>query len=460
MAALVQSFPSASGSTMTMLQARSASTEAFQNQNQGQSHQRNNQTPRNIYNTSVGGMAAGSYRGQTSASPVSPYAFASTPSSQGGQNPLRQHPVSNPNARMENRAASAPSIPALQLAQNISSSTRPRPPLMNTTTMPLNQQFTNNALSSSQPLPKDQLTSMYNSSRPLSAIDLNTPPLSYATVAKSSPDRYKRNHQRAQTSSGMSATNNPQSGSAAPSGSGMATIGHLYNHPAQSNSSPALSSFTSYRGTTTAAHTTRDQELMAQPRLASKDDMNLQRQPSTELAKRYRRRSISSLEAKEFGIPASENPSTSNQSKTYAAMLAGPAPTERRDLGSSASVDRPTSSHGRNTSAESSVSGRSSSNTNAVSLSSCFIQYHLYLPEFDLLSEHDSPTNFTFRRSVGQKPSVQLRPILLLPNKQRPLRKMKQRWSMFQHVDPLRQIKDSPTHLLCRNHLPMVLKRL
>lgn len=311
-------------------------------------------------------MAAGSYRGQTSASPVSPYAFTSTPALQTGPNPLRQHPTTASHPRLETRAASVPSLPTFQQTVNAVTSSRTRPPAGNTTSAPLNSSNPSTQVSASSNALKDLSSVNLVSSRPLSAIDLNAPSPSYASVAKASPDRYKRNHQRSQTSNGLPSNTQSQGGSAVPSGSGMATVGHLYNHPAQSTSTPTLSPYASYRGTTASQYSARDTDLMHQPRLASKDDMNLHRQ-SSELAKRYRRRSISSLEAKEFGLPASETAPAASQPKTYAAMLATPSPHDRKESRSTTNVERPSSSHGRNTSAESSVSSRSASASASVS---------------------------------------------------------------------------------------------
>lgn len=371
MAAMVQSFPSPT-STMTMLQTRPSSSEAFQNGAQGQQHQRNSQMPRNIYNTSVGGMAAGSYRGHTSTSPVSPYGFSSPSILPNGSNPLRQHPTAVPPPRLENRTASAPSVPLAQHAsqQSPSTSNRPRPPAVITTSTPLNAP--NNSSPRQQPLSDGNTSAIISApahvaSRPLSTADLSLPPLqtaSYATVAKSSPDRYRRNHRRAETSGALSTSNQGQGGSAMPSGSGMATVGHLYTHPTQTSSTPSLTSYPSYRGAQTASSPTiNDWNPGAQPRLASKDDMNLQRerQASADLAKRYRRRSISSMEAKDFSTTFAEAgpPQQQGPTKSYAAMLASPSPQERKEVRTTPAVERPTSSHGRSGSNESSVSGRS-----------------------------------------------------------------------------------------------------
>ena len=149
-----------------------------------------------------------------------------------------------------------------------------------------------------------------------------------------------------------------------PSGSGMATVGHLYAHPTQTSSTPSLTSYPSYRGAQTGPSSIgNDHSLGAQPRLASKDDLNLQRerQASTDLAKRYRRRSISSMEAKDYAIPLSEAgpPQQQGLTKSYAAMLAGPSPQERNEIRTTSASERPVSSHGRSGSNESSVSGRS-----------------------------------------------------------------------------------------------------
>ena len=370
MAAMVQSFPSPT-STITMLQTRPSSSEAFQTGSQGQQHQRNNQIPRNMYNTSVGGMAAGNYRGHTSTSPVSPYAFTGTPILQNGQsqNPLRQHPTGPQPPRLENRTNSAPSLPVTLQAsqQSMPTSSRPRPPVITPSSTPLNASTVYQP--QLQPSKDDSSTSTLSSKQSNTRLDLNPPtlpPATYATVAKSSPDRYRRNHRRAETSGALT-SNTTHVGSAMPSGSGMAAVGQLYTHPNQTSSTPTLTSYPSYRGTQPSSPIINDYSSSVQPRL-SKDDINLQRerQAQADLAKRYRRRSISSLEAKDYAIPLSEPPTLVQQPaqpKTYAAMLAGPAPQaqERREVRTNPSIERPTSSHGRNSSNESSSSGPSTS---------------------------------------------------------------------------------------------------
>ena len=354
MAALVQSFPSPT-STITMLQARPSSSDAFQNGSQGQQHQRNSQMSRNMYNTSMGGTATTSYRGHTSIAsvPVAPYAFSSTPVLPGSSNPLRQHPTV-PHLRQENRTASAPVIPfTQQSASTLNNLSRYRP-----------QELSHTTVSSQQGHAKDDSAILSQASkqfpqRPLSSVELNAPSLttnaSMASPAKPSPDRYRRNHRRAETT-GLTNTNvSPIGGSALPSGSGMATVGHLYTNPAHSSSSPSLSTYSSYRGTQTSNNNH-----------STVDDMSIPKQSQVELAKRYRRRSINSMEVGDYAAHALDAPQQSSLApKTYAATLAAPAPQERREI-RPAPTQRPTSSHGRNDSAESSVSGRSNSRPSSV----------------------------------------------------------------------------------------------
>ena len=347
MAALVQSLPSPS-STMTMLQTRSPSTEAFQNTPSSQQQQRNHQMPMNIYNTSVGGMAAGSYRGNTASSPGSSFSFQGSSVSQNGSNPLRQHPTGTSHPRYDNRTASTPTLPTLQqLSSNSSNKSRP------TSSAPLATLQHSTSNDGSSP------------SRSLGTLDLNLPPTqntSYAHVAsRAAPDRYKRNHRRAETAGALT-SNPPISGNTAvPSGSGMATVGHLYNHPMQSTSSPALNNYPSYRGVSSPGNANPQPPSLGHRRLSSQDDMVVQqRQPSMDLAKRYRRRSISSLEVKELTAPVPEQLSQPQKPKTYAAMLASPAPSPQKEA-RALPRDRPTVDSRRDSSESGSVASSAKS---------------------------------------------------------------------------------------------------
>ena len=349
-----------------MLQTRPSSSDAFQNGSQSQQHQRNSQMPRNIYNTSVGGMAAGNFRGHTSISPVVPYAFTSSPVLSNTTNPLRQHPTA-PLLRQESRTTSAPTIPLAQqvTSPTLASSSRQR--LQPSPSLPLDLSST---LGSKDDASLPSVTKQ-NAPRPVSSIELITPslaaPVTFANTAKPSPDRYRRNHRRAeQGGTHQSNILNP-GGSAQPSGSGMATVGHLYSNPLQSSSTPTLTSYPAFRGTPSPSQSVNDTSSGSTVRLLSADDMSLPRQSSVELAKRYRRRSISSLEVKEHAGQASDiKAQAPAQQKTHAAAPTDLATQDRIDGHALPTLQRPPSSHRRNDSTGSTSSGITNSRPSSV----------------------------------------------------------------------------------------------
>lgn len=305
----------------------------------------------------MGGIATTSYRGMPSipSVPVAPYAFSGT-SIPPGNNPLRQHPTA-PHLRQENRTASAPVVPFTHQTLNPPNSlSRYRLPPGGSPLDPSSphtlQQQTNSKDDSSilSQAPKQF------SQRPQSTVDLGS-----VSSTKPQPDRYRRNHRRAETAAGLTTNVTLQGGSALPSGSGMATVGHLYSNPAGSSSSPSLSTYSLPRGSQAfLGHPIGEAGLSGQ-RLSAVDDMSLPKQTTPELAKRYRRRSISGMAAEDRISQALDAPSQApSQPKSYAQMLASSVPQERNEPRGPAS-QRPESSHGRNHSAESSVSGRSGS---------------------------------------------------------------------------------------------------
>ena len=363
MAALVQSFPSPT-STITMLQSRPSSSDTFQNSTPGQHQPRGSQVHRNMYNTSMGGIATTSYRGMPSIAsvPVAPYAFSSTPLPP-SNNPLRQHPTA-PHLRQENRTASAPVIPFTHQTLNPPNSlNRYHVPPGGSQLDPSNPHTLQQQKNSKNDSSLLSQTSKQFSQRPQSTADLGS-----VSSAKPQPDRYRRNHRRAETAGGLTTNSTSQGGSALPSGSGMATVGHLYSNPAGSSSSPSLSTYSSHRGPQASlGHSIGDAGLNGQ-RLSAVDDMSLPKQTTPELAKRYRRRSISGMAAEDHKPQASDATwQATPQSKSYAQMLASSAPQEQ-DEPRAPTLQRPESLHGRNHSAESSVSGRSNSRPSSVCL--------------------------------------------------------------------------------------------
>ncbi len=390
MAAAVQYYPQQS-STVTMLQAPrpNSATSNFQNASHVSSHQhlpRSSQTPRNLYNTTSVGLGAGSYRGHTTLSPsVAPYAFTSTPGLMDGANPLRQNPPT-PHLRQENRTSSAPVIPPSQQKQNGENfaHNKPRYPA------PAPASSTPSSTSSDPPARGVHVISKDDTSIPSTqrAVDLNTRPASmiglngaYSNTAglsinpppKPSPDRYRRVNRRNEPTN--SDTNihqvNPQGGSALPSGSGMATVGHLYNHPSHANSSPSLQSHQGFGSSSTSQPSRQNPAFVnggyPQAKPASVDDMQAYRQPTTEQAKRYRRRSISSLDAAEVKGSVVEIQGPTGAQQLGAGTSAPSGWQDSKGRSSPQGAVRPTSSHGRNGSAESDSSARSRSRPSSVS---------------------------------------------------------------------------------------------
>ena len=275
MAALVQTLPQQT--TTVMLSSRPSSSGGYASSHTQHNHGRASSTPRYTY-----AAAAGSYRGIQGS--VAPYAFTSTPQLATKDNSSRQH---QPHLRSENRTSSAPVLPPLQHLQQGTSSGGAITSRHNFNTSSSLQQ-PNRSLDDTSLTSRPIATN--NPGRPKSMLNMpssgSMASVASSQVHKNSPDRYRRNLRRVD-SGGDGVPNRVQHSSAQPSGSGMAAVGSLYSHQNQSNSSPSINSYQSYRGTVynTAA-----------PQQASVDDMTLNRAQNSELAKRYRRRSLGSLE--------------------------------------------------------------------------------------------------------------------------------------------------------------------
>lgn len=359
MAALVQSYPQQS-STITMLQTcPSTASGPFQTGGQTQQQIRASQMPRNIYNLSTGNMAPTSYRGHTSMAPIAPYAFTSTPVLTNNANPLRQNPTT-PHLRTENRTSSAPIIPQAQQTHPGTTWNQPRLrqsiPFSTSTAIP---DASNSAAGpSQQALTRDNFDINAQRTapvlpRPSSAIELSLPdfnPSGIATTAKPSPDRYRRSKPVAggQTSGG----------SALPSGSGMATVGHLYN---QSISPATVHTQPSYRGSPLPPNQDDMHHHGLQPKSVSKDDSMLRRQSSAELAKRYRRRSVGNLNTGDFTNVQFGPREQISAAPTPAAVASNPFSSEKQEIRQSPRTSRPSSSHDRNGSNDSMTSVPSNS---------------------------------------------------------------------------------------------------
>ena len=307
MAALVQSLPQ-SATTVTMLQPRpSSSSAAFQAG--GQNQQRAAGGARNGY---PGGNLP-SYRGPTSSTPVAPYAFTSTPALTPPQHTI------GPFLRQESRTSSAPAGPVTTSNQSFPNKSRQLAP----SPMP-------------SEVPTDASSRFSILSQPLD-LTLSDPRTASANAAKPSPERYRRAHRRSETSS-AALGGQAASGSAMPSGSGMATVGHLYNFPTQSISSPAFAS-------------------PANAAMVSKDDSAINQ--SSDQAKRYRRRSMATMN-NEAAPKLESQPQPPQPIRSYASVLSTPYKPQKPELPPVALASRPDFSSRRADSDQSSASSKSS----------------------------------------------------------------------------------------------------
>lgn len=287
-----------SSNTISMLQSHSSSTDGFQSTNSQQHQQqqhsqqqqhRAGQTPRSMYNTQTG------YRG-TSAAPVQPYAFQSTP-----------------HLRQENRTISASNTQAQpSIANNIYNSTRQSFAAPNVVSTASSTASSSPSLTGRRSPSKDEL---FGGERPSSIISLSSsiPDLSltnFDTTPKSSPDRYRRNPRR--TDSNQSVTHAAQPSAAIPSGSGMSSVEHLYTPPP----APVM-------------------------RTASDD---LSSSKSSEAAKRYRRRSSGNMDTTSGSANAAPQPAQAPRPASSQGTTARQTTT---------STIRPVSTHARTPSNES-----------------------------------------------------------------------------------------------------------
>ncbi|KAI8634751.1 hypothetical protein F5Y19DRAFT_123613 [Xylariaceae sp. FL1651] len=312
MAALVQTYPQQSG-TVTLLQTRTGSASGIMpGTSQGHSGQAyGNQ--RNTYHGlsgNVGGHTG--YRSGTVA-PIQPYAFTSTPSlANSGQ--LPQHGGY--------RTSSGTTVPTLQQMVD---------PRMQPISVP--------------------------AARPQLNGTTNQPTFAQVVASKASPERYRRPIPK-QTEPPSSVVQSQQSqGSAIPSGSGMATVAHLYNPRAMPRNQGVVPN--------------RPHSAYGSPTGVAMDDMHLYRHPTDDEAKRFRRRSIHSINSSDYfnplssqGIRQTTEPSrsdtlatskkqsgTEKDSKPTARVVPLPPPV--------GNVER-NAMHARNGSSESVVSSRSS----------------------------------------------------------------------------------------------------
>ncbi|PPJ61349.1 hypothetical protein CBER1_09589 [Cercospora berteroae] len=271
---------SSPSSTITMLHSRPSSSDAFNGSSQQYSSSpRQGQQTRSMHNGQNG-----SYR-STAAAPVQPYAFQSTP-----------------NLRQESRSVSQSAVSHGVIGQKPA----------HTHTQSVSNSSTTSSDTSSQPSAKDDsVIGSKNSS--LINLSSSVPDLSLTTFdqpAKPSPGRYRRAGQRIESGTSTPKASQPTATSVGPS--------------------------TSNSGDTVA------EAPLSQPvqRRESQDDIAV-KTGSAELAKRYRRRSMNTIDTVSHTGAGAQGPAPSH----------GPS-------SSVATTIRPVSSHTRSGSDESSASIR------------------------------------------------------------------------------------------------------
>ncbi|KAK2630043.1 hypothetical protein QTJ16_000863 [Diplocarpon rosae] len=360
MAALIQSYPQQSN-TIAMLQTRPSSASGIlSTASHSQPHHQYSANPpqmqRHIVHGKSHSMGIANYKGHTAVTPIAPYAFTSTPSlTIPGQ---RQ----GPHLRADQRTSSAPGT--MSHPQHTHPQHGDSGPIRSRYPAPLSVSTVSSSSSS-----EISARSHISGTRDDSAIGGNVRPVSgfprpkSSTVAASSspglsspstsspvkppPDRYRRPNNR-RTESNASQT------PATPAGSSMPNVVQFYGNTTQEPTVPPISpqAFSLHLPPLS-------KPTSATSGGASADDMQLGIRTSPDAARRYRRRSIHTIDIAEFGgisgglfAPGSRQVSSANGRIDQ--------PQQQHPLRSSpVGGTQPASTHGRHGSSESVKSTRS-----------------------------------------------------------------------------------------------------
>jgi len=359
MAALVQSYPQQS-STVTMLQTRPSSASGIlQASSQAPSHHQYPPSQSHMHRNSFHGLSSGTggntYRGQNNA-PIAPYAFTSTPNLA----VPGQRNSGGPHLRSDQRTTSAPIVPSIEGGNGSSRSRYPAPASISTTSSSSSSDLS--ALSQKSGTRDDSSISGFSRtgpgmSRPHSTIF--APPTAISSSAKPSPDRYRRpNNRRAETAPNM------QHGTPQPSvvGSALPNVMQFYGSSAQQSTSSVSNS----QGFNVQIPPLSRQPLNSSPFVGvAADDLAINRHMSENQAKRYRRRSIHTIEASEYSYDGTNTISAGALQKQGSRQVSSAngridQQQVQHPLRSSPIISpRPGTSHGRNSSSESVNSTRS-----------------------------------------------------------------------------------------------------
>lgn len=268
MAALVQGYPQQSGS-VTILQTRPntasgvmAGTPQTQSSQQYGTHAQRN----NFHSLQGNAGGQSTYRGNATA-PVQPYAFTSTPN------------LTSNGQRQQYGAYRGSSTPSSQAGVHAGDANGPRP-------VTVRQHSTQ----SGGPTPAGQLT------------------FAQVASAKASPERYRRPAQKHTDPSSPTAQQPSQvSSSAMSSGSGSGTA-HIYNQGTSTDRKATIP-----RNSAQFA-SSRPQSAYASVLGTSVDDIHVPRLRSDDDVKKYRRRSLHSIDISDYANPVAPLPTSSRKS--------------------------------------------------------------------------------------------------------------------------------------------------
>lgn len=360
-----------------MLQTRPSSASGIlQNSSQSQSHHQypanSSHMQRNSFHGLNNGMGVSNYRGHTAVAPIAPYAFTSTPS----LSTPGQRSQSAPHLQTQQRTSSAPIIPTVQQPEGSTNAPRSRYPAAASVSTTSSSSSDLSSLSQKSGSRDDSTiigTARVASgaARPLSTIITSTsggnlaPPV-VASPVKATPDRYRRPNNRRAESSVTSQTSTtqatPASSSASSSSSTMPNVMQFYSNSTQQPTAPS----------TNSNFNLQMPQFSKQQPGAAVDDMQLHRLAASDQAKRYRRRSIHTIDAADFsqGGASSSSPGFLQQGSRQVSSANGRIDQQQHPLRSSPILTiRPASSHGRNGSTESVNSARSSHHSRPNSVS-------------------------------------------------------------------------------------------
>ncbi|KAH8595763.1 hypothetical protein B0O99DRAFT_141955 [Bisporella sp. PMI_857] len=365
MAALVQSYPQQS-TTVTMLQTRPSSASGIlQAPSQAPSHHQypanQGHTQRNSFHGLSNISGGSTYRGQTM-TPIAPYAFSSTPN----LTTPGQRLQSGPHLRADQRTSSAPIVPTSDVGIGSHRSRYPAPASTSTTS---SSSSSDRSALSQKPGSRDDSTisttnrSLSGGVRSQTSIFTTTPslapPVPVSSAAKPSPDRYRRpNNRRADTAPTNGQQTASQLGS---SGSAMPNVMQFYGGGTQQSSHTA----SAFQGSDMQAPSL---SLQSSSNIgAAVDDLQINHHTTENQAKRYRRRSIHTIEGNQYAYDGTNPISAAGLQKQGSRQVSsanGRIDQQQHPLRSSPVVNvRPGTSHGRNVSSESVNSIRSGSNS-------------------------------------------------------------------------------------------------